>query len=232
MVDRTVVANRVTGEPIGVDALAARFRVVYTGALTDVLDRLGLLNQALSADLRPLRPGMTLCGPAFTIEGRPRAGIAYGDSIVPILDMLGAVPAHHVAVYQTNDSTSAHLGELAVASLATRGCVGAVIDGGCRDVGAILEEGLPVFSRYVTPQDCVPRWELLGHSREITVGGVRVSPGDWVIADSDGIVAVPRDLCEEVLAKAEAVVATENEVRAAVRAGTPPREAFERHGKF
>lgn len=214
------------------EALARRFSAVYTGALTDVLDGLGLLNQTLSPELRPLAPGMTLCGPAFTIEGRPRAGISYRQSIVRILDMLGAVPAHHVAVYQTNDTASAHLGELSVASLATRGCAGAVIDGGCRDVRAILDEGLPVFSRYLTPQDCVPRWELLGHSRPITVAGVRIAPGDWIVADADGIVAVPGDLCDEVLAKAEAVVATENQVRAAVRAGALPREAFERYGKF
>jgi 4-hydroxy-4-methyl-2-oxoglutarate aldolase len=217
---------------MSIEALAARFRVIYTGALTDVLDGLGFLNQTLSPELRALRPGMKLCGPAFTIEGRPRAGIRYGESIVRILDMLGAVPAHHVAVYQTNDRTSAHLGELSVTSLATRGCAGAVIDGGCRDVGAILSEGLPVFSRYVTPQDCVPRWELLGHSRQITAGGVRMSPGDWIVADADGIVAIPRALCEEVLAEAEAVVATENKVRDAVRDGTLPREAFERFGKF
>jgi 4-hydroxy-4-methyl-2-oxoglutarate aldolase len=217
---------------MSVEAVATRLRAVYTGALTDVLDGRGLLNQTLSPELGPLRPGMKLCGPAFTIEGRPRAGIAYGDSIVRILDTLGAVPRHHVAVYQTNDRSSAHLGELSVASLAARGCAGAVIDGGCRDVEAILGEGLAVFSRYVTPQDCVPRWELLGHSREITVGGVRVSPGDWIVADADGIVSIPRDICESVLAEAEEVLATESKVRAAVRAGALPREAFERYGKF
>jgi 4-hydroxy-4-methyl-2-oxoglutarate aldolase len=214
------------------EALASRFRAVYTGALTDVLDGLGLFNQTLSPELRPLAPGMRLCGPAFTIDGRPRAGIDYDDSIARILDMLGAVPDKHVAVYQTNDTASAHLGELSVVSLATRGCAGAVIDGGCRDVGAILKEGLPVFSRYVTPQDCVPRWELLGHSREITAGGVRIAPGDWIIADADGIVSVPREVSEEVLVQAEAVVGTENQVREAVREGVLPRQAFERFGKF
>jgi regulator of RNase E activity RraA len=217
---------------VDTEATAERLRAIYTGALTDVLDGLGLLNQTISPDLRPLRPGMTLCGPAFTIEGRPRAGIDYHESIVRILDMLGAVPARHVAVYQTNDTSAAHLGELSVTSLLARGCAGAVIDGGCRDIRAILDEGMPVFSRYVTPQDCVPRWELLGHSRPVMVGGVRVSPGDWIVADEDGIVAIPLERCEEVLARAESVVATENEVRAAVRSGVLPLEAFERHGKF
>jgi regulator of RNase E activity RraA len=217
---------------LDIEALVTRFRGTYTGALTDVLDGMGLLNQTLSAELRPLRPGMALCGPAFTIEGRPRAGIQYRDSIVRILDMLGSVPPQHVAVYQTNDSSAAHLGELSVTSLAARGCAGAVIDGGCRDVEAIVNEGLPVFSRYVTPQDCVPRWELLATSREITAGGVRISPGDWIVADADGIVAIPSQLSEEVLEMAEAVVSTENKVRAAVREGTLPLEAFERYGKF
>jgi 4-hydroxy-4-methyl-2-oxoglutarate aldolase len=217
---------------MSIESTAARFRAMYTGALTDILDGLGLMNQTLSPELLPLRPGMTLCGPAFTIEGRPRTGIDYQESIVRILDMLGAVPAGHVSVYQTNDRSAAHLGELSVVSLMARGCAGAVIDGGCRDIGAILEEGLPVFSRYVTPQDCVPRWELLGHSRPITAGGVLVSPGDWIVADADGIVAVPQDVCDEVLERAEALVATENKVRDAVRQGVLPLEAFKRLGKF
>jgi 4-hydroxy-4-methyl-2-oxoglutarate aldolase len=217
---------------MNIGALAERFQAIYTGALTDVLDGLGLMNQTLSPELHPLRPGMSLCGPAFTIQGRPRAGIDYHESIVRILDTLGAVPAGHVAVYETGDRSAAHLGELSVVSLLARGCVGAVIDGGCRDVAPILDEGLPVFSRYVTPQDCVPRWELLGHSRPITAGGVRISPGDWLVADADGIVSVPVDLCDEVLARAEAVVATENQVRDAVRGGVLPLEAFERFGKF
>jgi regulator of RNase E activity RraA len=73
---------------------------------------------------------------------------------------------------------------------------------------------------------------LLGHSREVTIGAVRVAPGDWVVADADGIVVVPAAACEETLERAEAIVTTESEVRAAVRAGTLPREAFERYGKF
>ena len=90
-----------------------------------------------------------------------------------VLEMLGSVPAGHVAVYQTNDPTSAHLGELSVTSLASRGCAGAVLDGGVRDAEYILREDFPVFARYVTPQDCVSRWELLAHGDvTIVVGGV------------------------------------------------------------
>jgi regulator of RNase E activity RraA len=214
------------------EELGRRFGAVYTGALTDVLDRLGRLEQTLPSDLLPLRPGMTLAGPAWPIEGRPRAGIDYDVSIRKILTMLGAVPNHHVAVYQCNDLSSAHLGELSVTSLKARGCAGAVIDGGCRDIDYILERDFPVFSRYTTPQDCVPRWELIAYETTITIGGVQIGPGDYVVADRDGIVIVPAELRDEVLAEAEALVATESEVRAAVLEGALPLEAYERFGAF
>ena len=213
--------------------LAGRFSSLYTGALTDVLDRYGHLQQTLPPELLPLRPGMRLAGPAYPILGRPHPGHDYDASIRKILEMLGSVTAGSVAVYQTNDRISAHLGELSVTSLASRGCAGAVIDGGARDAEYILREGFPVFSRYVTPQDCVPRWELLGHGDvTVVIGGVRIAPGDWIVGDVDGIVVVPGEQVEEILVDAEAKVATENEIRDAVRAGTLPLDAYERFGTF
>lgn len=143
------------------------------------------------------------------------------------------MPPGHVAVYQTNDRASAHLGELSVTSLASRGCAGAVIDGGVRDVDYILREEFPVFARYVTPQDCVPRWELLAHGAvAIVVGGVRVAPGDWIVGDQDGLVIVPGERVDEILVEAEDKVATENEIRESVRGGTLPLNAYERYGTF
>jgi regulator of RNase E activity RraA len=216
-----------------VSDLAQRFSALYTGALTDVLDRHGHLQQTLPVALAPLRPGMRLAGPAYTVLGCPHPGHDYDTSIRRVLEMLGSVPAGSVAVYQTNDEVNAHLGELSVTSLASRGCVGAVIDGGVRDVDYILREEFPVFARHATPQDCVPRWELLAHGDvSIVIGGVQVSPGDWIVADRDGIVVVPRDGVLEVLAEAEAKVSTENEIREAVRGGTLPLEAYERYGTF
>ena len=213
-------------------SVAARFAALYTGAVTDVLDRRGLLRQTLPAELAPLEPGMRLAGPAFTVEGRPRPGGDYDDSIRKILGMLGAVPEGHVVLYQTNDAENAHLGELSVTSLAARGAVGAVIDGGCRDVEFIVRQGFPVFARHTTPQDCVPRWELTATGVPIQIGSVLVAAGDYVFADRDGIVVIAEALRDEVLAEAEAKVSTENEIRDAVRAGELPLAAYERYGTF
>jgi len=213
--------------------LARRFSSVYTGALTDVLDRHGHLQQTLPPELAPLRPGSRLAGPAYPVLGRPHPGHDYDASIRLVLEMLGSVPLGSVAVYQTNDRASAHFGELSATSLASRGCAGAVIDGGTRDAEYILREDFPVFSRYVTPQDCVPRWEVLAHGDvTIVVGGVLVSAGDWIVGDRDGVVVVPAGLVEEVLREAEAKVATEDEIRDLVRSGTLPLAAYERFGTF
>jgi regulator of RNase E activity RraA len=213
--------------------LARRLLGVYTGALTDVLDRHGYLQQTLAADIVPLRPGMQLAGPVYPVLGRPHPGHDYDTSIRRILAMLGSVPPGSVAVYETNDLTAAHFGELSATSLASRACAGAVLDGGARDAEYILRENFPVFSRYVTPQDCVPRWELMAHGDvTVVVGGVRVSPGDWIAGDRDGLVIIPGDRVEEILSEAEEKVATESEIRSSVREGMLPLEAYDRYGTF
>ncbi len=213
--------------------LARRFSSLYTGALTDVLDRHGYLQQTLPADIVALRQGMRLAGPVYPVLGRPHPGHDYDTSIRRVLEMLGSVPAEYVAVYETNDRSAAHFGELSATSLASRGCAGAVLDGGTRDADYILREDFPVFSRYVTPQDCVPRWELQAHGEvTIVVGGVPVSPGDWIVGDRDGLVVVPGEPLQEILEEAEQKVATENEIRDAVRDGALPLQAYERYGTF
>jgi regulator of RNase E activity RraA len=213
--------------------LASRLDAVYTAALADVLDRRGMTTQTLPPDLLPLRPGMRLAGLVYPIKGRPAPGVDYDASVRTVLEMLGSVPAGHVSVYETGDGESAHLGELSVISLKARDVVGAVIDGGCRDVDLIVREGFPVFSRYTTPQDGPGRWEVVAHGDvEIEIGGVRLRRGDWILADADGIVAIPADVALDVVAEAEEKVSTENEIRVAVRAGATPLDAFERYGTF
>ncbi len=208
------------------------FSPIYTGAISDVLDELGETAFTLPSYLRPLRPGMRIAGFAFPVRGRPAKGLDYDASIRRILTMLGDVAPGAVMVYETHDGGSAHLGELSATALAARGCHGAVIDGGARDVRYILETDLPVFSRYVTPVDCVPRWELLEWNTRCCVGGVNVEAGDVMVADEDGVVRIRRAVADEVLRRCLELVNTENAVRAAVRRGEAPLSAYDRFGKF
>jgi regulator of RNase E activity RraA len=205
---------------------------LYTAAIADVLDELGLPRQTLPPAIGPVAPGMRVTGPAFAIEGRPHRGMRYESSIRRILEVLGAVPAGHVAVYATRDDESAQFGELSATSFKARGVAGVVLDGGCRDVDFIVREDFPVFCRFTTPQDSVSRWEVLEWGHEIGIGETRIRTGDYVVGDADGVVVIPAALVADVLRRAEAVATAENEVRAAVRAGVPPLEAYDRYGKF
>ena len=212
-----------------------RFAAIYTAALADILDARGHHDQTLPADIQALERGTRVAGPAYTVKGCTAANAsadAYDQAIRRVLEMLGDVPAGHVAVYACEHDVSAHLGELSVTSLKARGVAGCVLDGGCRDVHFILDEGFPVFCRYMTPEDSTWRWQLEATQVPVTVGRVRVDPGDWIVADDDGVVVVPQAIAEDVLGEAEQKAATESEIRAAVRDGMLPLEAYERYGTF
>ena len=226
---------RATGSPAPAGSRSdarERLEAIYTAALADILDARGLRGQTLPPSIRPLAPGMRLAGEAFTVLGRPAATEDHDTAIRKVLEMLGEVPEGAVAVYACNQDVAAHLGELSVTSLKARGVAGCVLDGGCRDVRFILDEAFPVFTRFVTPEDSTWRWELEATQVPVTIGRVRVEPGDWVVGDDDGVVVVPAAIAEDVLTEAEQKAATESDIRAAVRDGMPPLDAYERYGTF
>jgi len=137
-----------------------------------------------------------------------------------------------VLISRPNDDVAAHLGELSAETAKYRGARGAVIDGGARDTDYILRLGFPVFCRYTTPKDVLGRWELEAYNVPITIGDVRIEPGDFVLGDRDGVVIVPAAIAEEVVGKAEEIVSTENLVRKAILEGVHPLEAYRRYGRF
>jgi regulator of RNase E activity RraA len=212
--------------------LAPRFASIYTGALSDTLDELGRKGQVLPPEIMPFAPGMRVAGPAFPVEGKSNPTIDVDRSARLILEMLGAVPAGTVAVYQPSDDTCAHFGELSATSLKARGCAGVVIDGACRDYDFVVASGLSVFSKFRTPVDAIPRWEVVEWGHTVEIGGVTIANGDYIVGDADGVVVIPQDLVETVLERAEAFVGTENDVRDAVRNGMAPLEAYEKFGVF
>jgi len=89
-----------------------------------------------------------------------------------------------------------------------------------------------VYCRYFTPIDVVGRWKAEAFNTPITIGAVRIEAGDYVLADRDGVVIIPGELAEKVVAKTETVMGTENKVRSAIMRGVDPRQAYLKYGKF
>lgn len=216
------------------DHLPRRFARMYTAAITDVMDQMGLLRQTLPHAIRPLTPDMRLAGYAFPARGRPFRGKP-GDrdaTLRRFLAMLGAVPADSVFVLASNDSEAAHFGELSAEWFRARRVRGAVIDGSTRDAAHISRVRFPTFVRYRSPQDSVPRWRVADWGQPVTIGGVRIALGDVVVGDLDGVVVVPRRVAHEILTRCERLVSTENRVRTALRRGMTPLAAYEKFGSF
>jgi regulator of RNase E activity RraA len=216
------------------DSLPRRFARIYTAAITDVLDEMGLLRQTLPHAIQPLAPDMRMAGYAFPARGRPFRGKPRDRdaTLRRFLGMLGAVPAASVLVLAANDNEAAHFGELSAEWFRARKVRGAVIDGSTRDAASIIRARFPTFVRYRSPQDSVPRWRVSDWGQPITLGGVRVSLGDLVVGDLDGVVIVPRRAAHEVLQRCERLVGTESKVRTAVRRGMAPLDAYQKFGAF
>jgi 4-hydroxy-4-methyl-2-oxoglutarate aldolase len=212
-------------------SLVDRLEATYSGAIFDVLREMGLPDQALPSNLRPLDPKMKLAGPVFTASGST-AAISEDESVLRWCDLLSEAPAGHVVVCQPNDSTVSHMGELSAETLNFRGVRGYVVDGGCRDTSFILGLGFRVFCRYTTPGDIVGRWSVDTLGEPIRIGNLTIHSGDYIMGDMDGLVIIPKALVEECVDRVEKVISTENLVRKAILSGTDPKEAYLKYGRF
>jgi regulator of RNase E activity RraA len=110
-----------------------------------------------------------------------------------------------------------------------KGIAGTVIDGINRDVALCLQLGYPVFSRDSWMRTGKDRVQVEATQVPVSIGDVRVCPGDLVRGDADGVVVIPRELEDKVLASAEEIQAAEDAIRDSVRAGLSLRDARAKH---
>jgi 4-hydroxy-4-methyl-2-oxoglutarate aldolase len=214
------------------NVLSERLVKCYTAAVNDVMCGMGMRDFVLPHEITPLRNGLRAAGPAFTFRGRVAPGITAHDTYMGWTSFLSKAPAGCVAVCQPNDRTVAHMGELSAETLKRRGVQGYVVDGGCRDVAFIREIGFPVWCRYATPADIVGYWIPEGLGEPIEIGDVAVHTGDHVLADDDGVIVLPSATAAEIVAETERVMASESEVRKAIRDGMDPQQAYLTYRKF
>jgi len=212
--------------------LTERLRRCYTGAVHDVLRMMGHEHCVLPPAIKAIAPGTRLAGPVWTVSGRIDRTRSRDETLLSWCTLLSRAPAGHVVVCQPNNHEIALMGELSAQTLQARGVLGYVVDGGSRDTDLVLEQGFPVFCSFLTPADIVERWMSDRYGEPVVIGEVRISTGDYVLGDRDGVVIVPGQLIEETVARTEAVVATESEMRRALIGGMDPVEAYHKFGKF
>jgi len=213
-------------------SFAERLEQCYTGAVFDVLRDKGYPDQALPHGIRPLDPAWKLAGPAFPVSGRRTTELGVHETILEWTTFLSKAPSGSVVICQPNDLALAHMGELSSETLQRRGVRGYVVDGGTRDSEFILKIGFRVFCRYATPSDIAGRWVMDNLGGPIRIGALTITEGDYVLADRDGVVIIPKAIVAETVEATEDVLRREDLVRKAIMLGTDPREAYLKYGKF
>ena len=233
-------ANKRYQYSIPVPELAQRYSRLYTGAVYDVLDHIGLPHQALASDIKPVRPDMVIAGPAFTIKGGPDP-VADETLLERRIHMFSDMKALGCPIIDTRDCgfdvQVSHYGELNASLGARCGATGAVVDGGSRDTAMLLKRNFPTFCRYQTPVEAFHRWTYAGWQIPIGLRGaltsiVTVYPGDFVFGDLDGVLVIPHDAVVEALVKAEETANTENRERAEFVSGDDPIAVYKKYGKL
>lgn len=212
--------------------LTERLEKLYAGAVYDALRAMGHDNCVLPPAIRALNPRHKLAGEVWTIDGFYGEGQGAQETLRSWATVLSKAPAGKVLVCQPNTDAVALMGELSAACLKTKGVRGYLVDGGCRDVELVLGLDWPVYCRFCTPKDIVDRWTAREVGGSVVIGGVAVRTGDWILADLDGAVVIPREMAEEAVRRTEEVAASESDMRKAILAGMDPLAALDRFGKF
>jgi regulator of RNase E activity RraA len=182
---------------------------VTTANVSDVLGSLGVMHPAIQTVV----PGSRLVGRAFTVK-------AYPGSIITVHKALVEASPGEVLVVDGEGDTGAGalLGEIMALECQTRGFAGAVIDGAIRDLDGLVEQGFPVFARGVTPRVGTNR--RVGQTQvPVSCGGVAVHPGDLIVGDENGVVAIPQDREEGLAAALEALLAKEKALVQGIKEG-------------
>jgi regulator of RNase E activity RraA len=202
--------------------------------LSDTLDSLGLMQQAMKPFMRPLDDSLQLIGRARTglympVYAPPAQGenpyeveIALVDDLAPgdVVVLACDGPSERIAPW----------GELLSTASVARGAAGCVTDGLVRDVKQIREMRFAVFCGGIGPLDTKGRARMVERDVPVMCAGVTVHRGDLVFGDVDGVVVIPQAVEQEVVRRALEKVAGENQSRAALQGGEKLADVFRRLG--
>ncbi len=197
------------------DALVARLGRVKVADLSDGCRRLGIAPQTSEPALRPAEAYSKLIGTAVVVQNEIVAGdLDYGDQVAELYDRGRSVP--FAVVVQRNDVpgfTSIGSGGARVAR--AHGYVGWITNGAIRDTDELRDSGFPVYGTSLVPNGRMVSQIEAGQSIRfefdgtVEIAGMTVSPGDVVVGDNDGMIAITPNRLEAILAEAEAILVLE-----------------------
>ena len=214
------------------DAIRTALRDSSVASISDAIDQLCGRQGFMAHDMKPLFK-TKLVGKAATATLRIHLQTdsrAYPNFALQLLDE--ADPGS-VLVYVLEDGLNiAGMGNLMAATAKARGLAGAVIDGGVRDSDEIIRLGFPLFSRSITPTSILGRRVCVEKQIPVLCAGVWVTPGDYIVGDSDGVVVVPAEKAVEVVELVAQFDATERQMIAYIEETHSMQAALEKFQRY
>ncbi len=206
------------------DARVEAFKKLSAAAVSDALDRLGLHGACLG--IAPLAVGNRMVGRAFTIKYIPVGSVkgTVGDYIDDV------TPGDVIVLDNSGRLDCTVWGDILTAIAHKRGIAGTVIHGVCRDVARSFELRYPIFSRGRFMRTGKDRVQVEGMNVPVSLGDVQVRTGDILIGSDDGVVVVPQDREEEVLALAQSISQAEDKILSEALGGVRLDEVRKKHG--
>jgi 4-hydroxy-4-methyl-2-oxoglutarate aldolase len=208
------------------------FNQVAVASVADAVDKVCGHRGYMDSPIKPRINDQRICGPAATVLE------AATDEFVPpqhALDLIDEAPAGSVIVIsiEGGEPDVAVWGGLMTAGAVANGHVGAVLDGGVRDLTEIRRDyGFPVYARDVSPGTTLGRYRTVASQVPVRVGGIMVHPGDIVVGDVDGVVVVPQAKAAEVLKVAQEIDVRELEQAKLIMAEKSLRKGLAKYGRI
>jgi 4-hydroxy-4-methyl-2-oxoglutarate aldolase len=208
-----------------------RFHKVATASVADAVDKVAKKRGYMDHQIKPRINENKVVGPAATVLEGPT------DEFVPpqhALDLIDECPAGSVICISVGEEADVAVwGGLMTAGAVANQHVGAILDGGVRDLTEIRRDyNFPIYARSVSPGTTLGRHKTLASQVPVEIGGVMVHPGDIIVADIDGVVVVPKEHAEAVLLMAEEIDARELEQAKLIISERSLRKGLAKYGRI
>jgi regulator of RNase E activity RraA len=214
------------------DPLIEGLRSVEVASVADAMEQLYGQKAYMFHDMRPLAK-TKFAGPAVTVLLKKEEHKEGSAASQGMLDAIDAAPAGSVYVMVLEDGLDyAGMGGLMATAMKARGFAGAVIDGSVRDLPQIGKIQFPVYSRGVAPSTTINHFRVAGVNVPVTCAGVKVNPGDIVVADEDGVAVAPKGRAADVLKKAQDLDNTEHSMIPFIEKFKSIKEAVAKFGRI
>lgn len=210
---------------------------LFSAVLGDVMDSMNLPHQILPPTIRPLKSDMVVVGRAFPVLEADVGSAAIKEELNDkpfglLFEALDDLQLNEVYICTGASPSYALWGEIMTARAQKLGAVGAVLDGYSRDTSGVLKTGFPTFSFGGFSQDQKTRGKVVDYRVPITMGLVKINPGDIVFGDFDGVCIIPREKEQEIIGMALEKANTEKIVYKKILEGMSACEAFDKYGVF